>query len=275
MSLTDAFVEQARSMPAMPEVATRVLDAMKRDDLSLNELASLIGRDQALSTKILRVANSARFSSAREVLTLNDAAAALGLRHLRDLTVMACLVGAFPVIRDFDRLGFWRSTLALASYAQVLAGPAGVEPDTAYLGGLMLRTGQMLMTLVQPQEAAEVSRCCNVIDGRMQIESEILGCSHPEVTAELARHWHFPDPLIRAFGAAIDPLEVQPFSRLGAVLRLASVICDCHELEVPVVAGLLSTHAELIGELGLDSAWLGQALPDFRLASAGAEALVH
>jgi hypothetical protein len=32
--------------------------------------------------------------------------------------------------------------------------------------------------------------------------------------------------LITAFGAAVDPLGSRPFSRLGAVLRLASVIAD-------------------------------------------------
>jgi HD-like signal output (HDOD) protein len=275
VSLTDPYVKQATALPAMPEVAHKLLNSFQQDDLSLGELASLIGRDQALAAKVLRLANSARYSPSHSVSTLQDAAAALGLRTLRDLTLSACMSGAFPAVLGFDRLAFWRSTLAVATYAQVLAPALDADPDTAYLGGLMLRTGQILMVMVDPQGVAEVERHAAGIDTRIGFESAILGVSHPEITAELARHWHFPQTLVNAFGAAIDPLNVKPFCRLGAVLRLASVITDCSLQAVNVAEGLQTSHPELVTHVGLDLDWLLAHLPDPRLAMAGADALMH
>jgi HD-like signal output (HDOD) protein len=269
------FVKRACALPAMPEVAQKLLQSFDRDDLSLPELAGLIGRDQALSAKVLRLANSARYSPSRSVGSLPEAAAALGLRTLRDLTLSACMAGAFPVVPYFDRLEFWRGTLAVAAYAQPLARALGLDEDSAYLGGLVLRTGRILMLLQDPQNAQLAERQAVDLDTLIDYEASLMGCSHPEVSAELARHWRFPEALVTAFQAAAEPMAARPFNRLGAALRLASVVADCRERGEPVHYGLRATHPALVTHLQLDLDWLEAHLPDHRLATAGVEDLMH
>lgn len=269
------YVQCASTLPAMPEVANTLIRSFSRDDLSLPEVAGLIGRDQALAAKVLRLANSPRYSPSHSIATLKDAAATLGLRALRDLTLSACMSGAFPSVIGFDRLAFWRSTLALAAYTQPLARALGVDEDTAYLGGLVLRTGQILMLMVDPEHAVLVHYQSTTVDSTIGVESSLVGCSHPEITAGLAHHWRFPDSLVMALTAAVDPMASRPFNRLGAVLRLASVVTDCRELGVPVEEGLLAAQPALVEHLQLDLDWLVKHLPDHRLATAGVEALVH
>jgi HD-like signal output (HDOD) protein len=269
------FVARANLLPAMPEVAQKLLKSFDRDDLSLPELAGLISCDQVLAAKVLRLANSARYSPSRTVASITDAAASLGLRTLRDLTMSACMANAFPPQRDFDRLEFWRGTLAVAAYAQPLARALDLDEDTAYLGGLMLRTGQILMLMVDPTSTLLAERHAVDLDARIGFETALMGCSHPEVTAALARHWHFPAPLVSAFQAAVEPMATRPFCRLGAVLRLASVTADCRERGEPVHYGLRATQHALINHLQLDLDWLEEHLPDHRLATAGVEDMVH
>lgn len=272
----EPFVARAAAMPPMPEVAMRLLRALDRDDLSLPELAAIVGRDPALAARVLRLANSARYAPSRRVATLGDAAALLGLRTLRDVALAACLVGSFPKVDGFDRLVFWRGTLALAAYAQTLARLLGdVDPDTAYVGGLMLRTGQILMLMVDPPMVQRIGRLSSEIDSRMSFERSLLGCNHPEITAELARHWRFPTELIDAFRAASAPLAARPFSRLGAVLRLASVISESHEHGRTACEALESTHPDLLERLGLDLASLAAVLPEHADVVAGVHELVH
>lgn len=272
----EPFVARAAAMPPMPEVAMRLLRALDRDDLSLPELAAIVGRDPALAARVLRLANSARYAPSRRIATLGDAAALLGLRTLRDVALAACLVGSFPKVEGFDRLVFWRGTLALAAYAQTLAQLLGdIDPDTAYVGGLMLRTGQILMLMVDPPMVQRIGRLSTEIDSRMSFERSLLGCNHPEITAELARHWQFPTELIDAFRAASSPLAARPFSRLGAVLRLASVISESHEHGQTACEALESTHPDLLERLGLDLASLAAVLPEHADVVAGVNELVH
>ena len=271
----DAFLQRASSLPAMPEVARRLLSSFDRDDLSLPVLADLIARDSALAAKVLRLANSARYSPAHTVSSIGDAAAILGLRSLRDLTLSACLAGTFPAARGFDRLAYWSGNLAVAAYAQPVARLLGLDDDTAYLGGLMLRTGQMLMLMADPDGTAQVAQQASLPDSRIDMELRHFGCSHPLLTAELARHWHFPAGLSHAFAAAADPLACRPFDRLGAALRLASVVADCRAAGVPAPQGLRAAQGALVDHLALDLDWLEAHLPDHRLATACAADLMN
>ena len=269
------FVERACTLPAMPEVAHKLLQSFDREDLPLPEIAGLIGRDQTLAAKVLRLANSPRYSPSHTVTSLGDASASLGLRALRDLTLSASMVGAFPALKDFDRLSFWRGTLAVAAYAQPIARALDLDEDMAYLGGLMLRTGQLLMWMVEPEQARSVVTRAIDLDSRIGYETLVFGCSHPEVTAELAQHWKFPAVLVESFRAANQPMAARPFSRLAAALRLASVVAECRESGRPVSEGLLAVQGDLVVHLGLDLDWLEQHLPAHELAVSGVDALMH
>lgn len=274
MDNRDPYLQQAAAMPAMPEVARKLLKSFDNDNVSLGDLTHLVGQDQTLSAKVLRMANSARFAPPRSITALNDAAACLGMRNLRDLTLSAAMTGAFPDLPGLDRLQFWRNNLATGVYAQCLAKPLDADPDTAYLGGLMLGTGQVLMAMVQHDLLEEVARHDGGLDSRIGFEQALVGRSHPTVTADLARHWRFPDALVNAFRAAADPMAARPFCRLGAVIRLAAVVNEARNLGMDAAAGLQQAQPELLAHLQLDLDWLTNHLPDHALASAGADQLL-
>jgi HD-like signal output (HDOD) protein len=265
----------AAQLPTMPEVARRLLNSFDSDDLSLTTLAALIGRDPALSAKVLRLANSARYSPSRAISSLSDAAASLGLRTLRDLALSACISGAFPTVRGFDRIGFWRGNLAMAAYAQTIARHLEVDEDTAYIAGLTLRIGQMLMLMCDADRVLQVHSHSGAVDSLIGFEESMIGFSHPQLSARLASAWRFPPAIVSAFEAAADPLAAKPFTRLGACLRLASVITDARERGLDELASLLEVQGPLVAHLQLDLAWLGEHLPDHRLAAAGAEELLN
>ena len=275
MPALDAFVSVAASLPAMPEVAQKLIRSFDRDDLSLRELSDLVARDNTLAAKVLRSANSARYSPARQVASLSDAAATLGLQALRDLTLASCLSGTLPALPGFDRIKFWRGTLAVASYATVTAKALGVDEDGAYVSGLMLRTGQVLMAMVDPVAFQQVAGLKERVDGRFAAELAAFHLTHAHVTSELARRWKFPEDMVLAFAAATDPLANRPFNRMGAALRLASVIADAREQGLPVDQALVDSQADLVAHLNLDLPWLLQRLPDHLLATAGVDALLH
>jgi HD-like signal output (HDOD) protein len=271
----DAYTDAAARLPAMPEVAHTLLKSFDQDDLSLLQLAELVGKDQALAAKVLRTANSARYAPPKTIANLRDAASVLGLSTMRDLTLASCLTGSLPECPGFDRLHFWRGTLALATYASTLAKALSVDEETAYVAGLTLRTGQMLMALVDPVAFRQVQGLSRTVDQRFAQEVTAFGLSHPVVTAALAQRWRFPPSLVASFAAAANPLAARPFDRRGAVLRLASVVTDSRELGLPVREQLLQVQGDLVTHLGLDLDWLDGHLCDHALATAGADTLLQ
>lgn len=248
----ERFLGGHASLPVMPEVGRKLLRSLDDDGVSLGQIAELIGKDSTLAAKVLRLANSARYSPSHTIGTLQDAAMALGLETLRNLAMAASISAAFPEVKGLDRQRFWRHSVRTAGHARLLAKLLQGDADTAYLAGLMLRTGQLMMAMSEPDQVADVEAHAAEPGSRFSLEMHRFGCTHADVTAALAAHWHFPADLVEAFKDANAPLEIRPFSMLAAILHLAEVLADACEQQADRIAALELAVPELVEHLHMD-----------------------
>lgn len=274
MNATDRYLKNPDALPVMPELATRLMRTLDREDTSLTEVAALIERDPSLAAKVLRVANSAAVASSREVASIRDAANLIGMRRLREMSLAACVANIFPNKGKFDRERFWRHGLATAGHAKVLAELCQLNPDTAYIAGLLMRIGRVLMLLVEPEIVGRCDALNDTPDSLIGHEVEWLGCSHLEVSAALAKHWNFPKEIVEALVAARDPMLALPFSPLGAVLRLASTLADAGDLHLAEVDTLVTLQADLIARMDLDAETLADHLQPWDSLTLGVDQLL-
>jgi HD-like signal output (HDOD) protein len=278
MPVTERFLANPAALPVMPEVAQRLIRQLddERHPVTLRQLADVVGRDQSLAMKVLRLANSSYYSPDHNITRLEDAAAAIGQSALKALALAACLAGAFPPPTvHFDRLRFWRISLVTAGHAQTLAAVCDVEGETAWLGGLLLRTGELLMLTVDPEAVVQAEAASAEPDSLHEHQKALMGCHFAEVSAELAQRWHLPRPLVLALNAFEDPLASRPFSRLGAVLRLASVMAEAGEAGRDPLEAITLLHADLIEYLHLDLDWLRAHVRAHAQLARGMEELLH
>jgi HD-like signal output (HDOD) protein len=130
------------------------------------------------------------------------------------------------------------------------------------------------MARALPDAIAQVEASCATPGVRMAHESRILGCSHVQVTAELARRWQLPQRLIDGFAHAARPLEAQPFSLLAALLNMATVMADAGALKVPASEALQTADGPLLDHLRLDVPWLQSTAPGFEELTAPLDELL-
>jgi HD-like signal output (HDOD) protein len=274
MGGVDKFFLKGNALPSMPEIARQLIASFDDENVDLNTVVELTAREQSLALKVLRLANSARYARSREVSSLQEAAAMLGMEHLRNLVLAASIAGAFPRVYGLDRSTFWKHAMATGGYAQWFARILGVDPDSGYLAGFMLRSGQLLMALALPDFVSQVEQSCKVPGMRMAQEIRVLGCSHAAVTAELARRWQLPQRLVDGFTHAADPLAARPFSLLAAVVNMAAVMADSGILGVAPGEALASSDMPLLLHLRLDVPWLQSTAPSFEDLTAPVEQLL-
>jgi len=255
-SSAERFFGGHASLPVMPEVGRKLLRSLDDDSVSLGQIAELIGKDSTLAAKVLRLANSARYSPSHTISTLQDAAMALGLETLRNLAMAASISATFPEVKGLDRQRFWRHSVRTAGYARLLAKLLQGDADTAYLAGLMLRTGQLMMAMSEADQVTDVEAHAAEPGSRFSLEMHRFGCTHADVTAALAAHWHFPADLVEAFKDANAPLDIRPFSMLAAILHLAEVIADACDQELDRIDAVKVAVPELVEHLHLDLEFL-------------------
>ena len=271
----ERFFANAARLPAMPEVASRLMKSFDDERIGLPQIAELVSKDPGLTAKVLRLANSARFSPSHRIATVQDAAHALGMDQLRNLTMAAAISNSFPELPGIDRLAVWRHAAATAAYARMLSKLLSLDSDTVFIAGMMLRTGQLLMAMSEPQQVVDVEAHAQEPGSRYSLEQSRFGCTHADVTASLAAHWHFPDELVQAFTDANDPLAVRPFSLMAAVLHLAEVLADAHEHHDDPMAAVQTAVPELVEHLHLDLDDLAERIAALGDPAQDVELLLH
>lgn len=266
MSNVAAFVKDL-TLPTMPEVAHELIRSLNDDDIPMGKLKDTIAKDPALTVKLLRLANSARFGVSREVSNLEDAMAVVGMSQVRTLALSACLSDAFPVAPGLNRDAFWRESQACAAYAQWLASRMGADSQQAWLSGFMVRLGELMIVQNQPEALANIEQEPHYPGARWEREASLLGFTEGQITAEMARRWKFPQSIVDALESSADPLAMRPFCRLSGVLHLAELLAAT-TAETP--EDQLAISQELLVALHLDREWLTTHLAEARAFAASA-----
>jgi HD-like signal output (HDOD) protein len=257
MSSIDAFFTTVK-LPSISEVAQQLINTLNDEDAGVPQVSAIIAKDPALSAKLLRLANSAQFGLPRGVSSVQDAIQMVGMGKVRTLALGSCMSESFPAIPGLDAKEFWRSSMASAGYAQWLASAVGSDAQQAWLSGMMLRLGELLIGQVNPQALAEIEKLPHLPGGRWEREKRLIGFSEGQITAELARRWNFPVAIIKALDQSLDPLAQTVFSKLAGVVHLAGTLADIPDAKADSVDIL---PADVLVKLGLDTQWMKTKFP--------------
>jgi putative nucleotidyltransferase with HDIG domain len=202
---------RVRELPPLPRAALDALAMLRDDNASSERCGELIGRDQALAARTLRLANSAFYGVPGRVGSIRDAVHLLGRRTLGSLLTVATVSRQFEAgtCPTFQFSGFWRHTLAVALASRGVALAQGGDEDQAFTVGLLHDIGRLALAAHFPaQMGAAIQRSQEADAGLTEIERQVLGTDHGEVGAQVAAQWHFPAEVVQAIAGHHAPSAV-------------------------------------------------------------------
>lgn len=197
-------LEQPGSLPPIPRIAQKILSLKINSDEGERGLLELIKQDPPILSKIVGLANSPLFGSARKIVSLHDAAAILGSKRIKMIALSFAMMSAMSrkTHGRFDIQGLWLHSLCVAMAMDSLARHMPSErcpaDDELYLSGLLHDIGFLVLDYIDPSlsdsfhERLSALPKCTV----EEIEAEMLKTSHGELGAELARHWGLPENIV-------------------------------------------------------------------------------
>jgi putative nucleotidyltransferase with HDIG domain len=181
-------------IPPFPIVAIKALQVISSETGQLQELSDLITSDAGISAEILRMANSARFSTRVEVKSVFRAIHMLGLERIKGLVVTAAMKSYLRGSLEVPSLrACWRHSLACAVIAEMLARVGLLESDVAYTAGLLHDIGRLALVAGYPTmyanflARAEAQPC-----DALQCERDLFGIDHCQQGRLLVSAWKLP-----------------------------------------------------------------------------------
>lgn len=219
------------NLPTPSGVGLALLRAMQREDVPLDEVVAIVQGDPTLTGRILKLANSAALGGAQQVNTVREAAARLGLRTIRNVSL------GFSLLTDnragrckaFDYDTYWSHSLATAVAAKSIAQlGSGVNPDEAFTLGLVSGIGRLALASVHPATYGQILDLAQGASSQRlaEIEEECLGVHHRELAAALLQDWHLPQRFsdvvaLVGSGRAATELEDPQAASMARVLQAA------------------------------------------------------
>ena len=251
------LLDQPGKLPTVPKVTQKLIESFSDEDVSIDEIARQLAADPALTAKLLRLANSAYFHVSRTIGTVDDALRMLGFVMVRNLVLGNGMVAAFRNTPGLDLKQFWRHNLYTACAARWLARKGRGNGDLAFTLGLMHGIGQLQIHAVAATAVAPLDAQMNVLAaGRAELEKTQLGFHYGDVSAELAKLWNFPKPLIEALRDVPQPLASAEFSEAAGWVHLGAWRARIEVLGLKPDDPACVYPAEVGKRLGLGPEWV-------------------
>lgn len=192
-----AILDPSR-LPTPPAIALQIIQAASRPNCKPAEIIALISRDPALCAKILRAVNSCLYGLTKPVGSLERAIVILGLNPLRSLALGLSLTASQTgMAADSAMKAYWLSSVSGAILAREIAVRMKHQlPDDDLVAGLLRDLGTILMQRTYPEAWQTVEQGQRLPGLVCNLEEDVFGLNHADVTAELLRGWQIPEDTV-------------------------------------------------------------------------------
>ncbi|GFO62725.1 HDOD domain-containing protein [Geomonas paludis] len=184
------------NLPVFHPVAVKLQAILSGKDFTIDQVVALIIKDQALTSQILRLANSAFFSGLAKVTTITDAVVRLGAREIASVAMLASQQNSYnsfthPELKSQSQV-LWKHAIGCAIGTRWLCEKNGYKQlaQEGFIAGLLHDIGSLLILKVlegivnADTERKGVSR---------ELTAEIMAAMHTESGYQLMQKWNLPE----------------------------------------------------------------------------------
>ena len=258
------------SLPVFNNAAVRLQMELVKPEPDLRVIEQVITSDQALSSQVLKIANSAFYRGLVEVGTVRAAIIRLGMREIGRIVLMAASEQHF---RSRDRTialvmkKLWQHSVGCAYGTAWLARrrDCGVEQSQAFFAGLFHDVGKLFVLMVIEQIKRK-NKSLKLTDSLLMEDMNRL---HAREGSRLLTRWNMPGHL-HVIARDHHNAEIDAQNRLLVLVRMANLVCRKLGIGLAEDGSLLlaaTPEANLLGLTGTDLAELEGALEDTRVLS--------
>lgn len=265
-------LNRTEALPTLPSVASHVLMIASNPDASATDLTKVIENDPSLTSKLLKVVNSAFYGFLQKIGTVKQAVVLLGTGEIIALAFGLTTAKLFNVSQlkgIYSPKSLWQHSMCTGLIAENLCKRF---PEYKKLGvftaGLLHDFGKILLienfSELYGQVHAEAKKYSLPL---FELEEEKFGLNHAIIGEFLATNWNLPDALIQAVAFHHQPFSAPSHSQLAAIIGLADFLyyeaVELGEISMDFSGfscELTSCHWTLLGQLfpGFNSEMLNE-----------------
>ena len=228
------LIEKRIELPSPPAIAIQILNNVKDEDSSLLDLAKIISADPALTSKVLRIANSSFYALPTEVASVAKALTVLGTNLVKNIAL------SFVISHDmhdkknnlFDFDYFWRRAVTSAVAAELLTKTLKAENEDIFVTALLHDIGVLILYLSQGDGYRALLKERKATGTFLyNLERQAYGFDHQQLGANLISSWGLPESVfIPIYYHHLSSEAPDDYRSTAEILQIAdllsSIYCD-------------------------------------------------
>ncbi len=222
-----ARVLQTDCLPPIPQTLFQLLDIIQQEKSSANNLEDVILRDQAVTAKVLRAANSAYYGFCGKVTTVSRAVVAIGFHEVQNICLCALLMQNFhsDAVNQQEQMQLWQHSFATGGLARSIAQlRPWIQAEESYVLGLLHDLGRMVLMFYFLDDYHQIHRLASESSVSSYVAEERHGMPHTLIGKWLAIKWHLPTVYQVVMEYHHAPLSAPESQKEVSLIYLANVL---------------------------------------------------
>jgi putative nucleotidyltransferase with HDIG domain len=187
-----------QELPSLPTVQAEIISAINDPMTSIKEIEELMLTDQGLTTKVLKLINSAYYAIPGGVKDLGRAIGFLGFNTVNQLVLSTSIVNSLKFSKDcsFNVAEFWKHSIGVAITSETTGKFLNVPGNDYFVAGLIHDIGKLALLKIDEKLLLEVSTQAkeqNKSFYAIEVQDDLP--KHAIIGALLAEKWKFPENL--------------------------------------------------------------------------------
>lgn len=237
-------IKKLEDIPSLPSVVYELSRVINDPMSSTKEVEDIMSQDIGMTTKVLKLANSAYYAIPGGVSSLSRAIQFIGFDTIHQLVLSASVIKAFETQSpaSFNINEFWKHSIGVAIAAETIAKHLNhPNPSDIFTCGLIHDVGKMALfvvsqdILVYVTELAEKSKL-----SFLEAEIEANTLNHSELGKMLGEKWKLPKTLQAA----------AKFHHQGELAKRGPLSVELHQVVDVIMLSNLLIHALKFGNSG-------------------------
>ena len=230
MNKIDRIINEIERLKPVSHIGEKIAEITSDPDSSLSDLVDIVKYDQGMTANLLKTCNSPYFGLAREIVSIKQAVAYLGIDKVASLAIMGNSADNFRDAQagyDLNEGELWRYSVSSALISQDLAEKRQLNNiSLIFTSALVKDIGKvMLNTYVKDSfesiNMAVQNKGLTFIDA----EKEVIGIDHAELGARVAEHWNFSPDMVNIIRNHHHPENALDEDLSIPIVYLADCIC--------------------------------------------------
>jgi putative nucleotidyltransferase with HDIG domain len=218
-----------KALPTLSLVVAKVIQVVSNPLTSASDLSAIITVDQALTAKVLRLANSAFYGFPFRIKNITQAVSILGFDTIRNLALTVSVYKVFTGEAgvEFSHAEFWKHCVGVAICANLLAKKIKYKsPEGAFTAGLLHDIGKTFFDQYMHKEFRDALKLAK--ESRISLneaEKSIIGLDHALIGKWMAEKWNLPPELKSGIASHHTPELEEEEPVMAHIIFAANILC--------------------------------------------------